>query len=179
MKPLLPGLLFLALLSGCANTNDAVNQGRVVLNETLTIPANAATVRLQYGRVVPFNGVQEQDPFCVFEINTVAEAEQTVRPGGFAITRAYRSIETIAGLPVFPVFPYIPTMRVASGVDGDGSPSHIYYKTVFRLAAPDQPVRALTCMSNQMAPGIGIMRHLSPAEIRQALGKLITLETPF
>jgi len=41
------------------------------------------------------------------------------------------------------------------------------------------PVRALSCMSNQMAPGIGIMRHLSPAEIRQALGKLITLETPF
>ncbi len=176
MKPLLPGLLFLALLSGCANTNDAVNQGRVVLNETLTIPANAATVRLQYGRVVPFNGVQEQDPFCIFEINTVAEGEQTVRPGGFAITRAYRSIETFAGLPVFP---FIPTMKVGFSLDGDGSPSHIYYKTVFQLAAPDQPVRALSCMSNQMAPGIGIMRHLSPAEIRQALGKLITLETPF
>jgi len=179
MKPLIPGLLFLALLSGCANTTNTVSHGRIVLNEPLTIPANAATVRLQYGRVVPSNGVQEQDPFCVFEINTVADGEQTVRPGSFAITRLYRSIESFAGLPVFPAFPFIPTMKVASGVDGDGSPSHIYYKTVFRLAAPDQPVRALNCMSNQMAPGVGIMRHLTPGEIRQALGKLMTLALPF
>lgn len=178
MKPLLPGLLFLALLSGCANTNDGISQGRVVLNETLTIPANAATARLQYGRVVPFNGVQEQDPFCIFEIDTVAEGEQTVRPGSFAITRLYRSVESFSGMPVFPAFPHIPTMRVASSLDGDGSPSHIYYKTVFRLAAPDQPVRALTCMSNQMAPGIPIMRHLTLGEIRRALGGIMRLELP-
>jgi hypothetical protein len=180
MKPLMPALLFLALLTGCADMPGAASpagQGRLTLNETLTIPPNAATVRVQYGRVVPFNSVQEQDPFCVFEINTVAETEQAVRPGSFAITRVVRSIETFAGMPVFPYFPAFRPVRVGHA-DGGGSPSHIYYKTTFRLLAADQPVRTLTCMSNQMAPGIPIMRHLTLAEMRQALGKIFTLEFP-
>jgi hypothetical protein len=174
MKPLIPALLSLAMLSGCADTPQAVpsfNYGRLALNQALTIPPNAATVRLQYGRVVASNAVQEHDPFCVFEIDTVAAGEQTVRPGHFAITRIGRSIETIAGLT---------TLRRVRAVFGDdsGGPSHLYYKTIFRLQDEAQPVRALTCMSNQLAPGIAIMRHLTPAEIRQALGGIITLEFP-
>jgi len=33
----------------------------------LPIDPGAATVRLQYGRIVPRNGVQEYDPFCIME----------------------------------------------------------------------------------------------------------------
>jgi hypothetical protein len=176
MKPLLPGLLFAALLAGCATSSDplpGVSHGRLVLREALAIPPDAATVRLQYGRVVASNSVQEHDPFCVFELNTVAPAEQTVRPGAFAITRVVRSVETFAGMPVFR------PMRVGLGDDG-GGPTHIYYKTIFHLKDDAQPVRALTCMSNQNAPGIfPFMRHLTGAEIRQALGTLFVLEFPF
>lgn len=174
MKPLAPALLALALLAGCANTPDSAplaSQGRLVLNQALAIPPNAATVRLQYGRVVAYNAVQEFDPFCVFELDTVADKEQAVRPGRFDITRVGRSIETIAGLPPLP---YLRPVRVSMG-DDHGRPSHLYYKTTFRLRDEAQPVRALTCMSNQMAPGIPIMRHLTLAEIRQALGGIMTL----
>lgn len=174
MKPLIPTLLSLALLAGCADTLNAVpsyNQGRLVLNQALTIPPNAATVRLQYGRVVASNAVQEHDPFCVFELDTVAPGEQSVRPGRFAITRAGRSIETIAGLVT------LRPVRVGLG-DDSGGISHLYYKTTFRLHDEAQPVRALTCMSNQYMPGIPIMRHLTPEEIRGALGGIITLEFP-
>jgi hypothetical protein len=178
MKIRLPGLLLIALLTGCASapgsisdTGPARHQGRLVLNEALTIPPNAATVRLQYGRIVPMNGVQEQDPFCVFEIDTVAAGEQTVRPGRFAITRIGRSIETIAGLTT------LRRVRVGFG-DDSGGPSFLYYKTTFQLNDATQPVRALTCMSNQLMPGVSIMRYLTPEEIRQALGGIITLEFP-
>lgn len=177
MKPLAPALLALALLAGCAHTPDGAplaSHGRLVLNQPLAIPPDAATVRLQYGRVVAFNAVQEHDPFCVFELDTVADKEQAVRPGRFDITRVGRSIETFAGMPVMPFFRLV---RVGLG-DSDGGPSHIYYKTTFRLRDDAQPVRALTCMSNQMAPGIPIMRHLTLAEIRQALGGIMTLELP-
>ncbi len=174
MKLFIPMLLSATLLAGCADAPATVpysNYGRLVLNQALTIPPNAATVRLQYGRVVAFNAVQEHDPFCVFELDTVAAGEKTVRPGRFAITRIGRSIETIAGLS--------PPLRVRAGFGGDsGGPSHIYFKTIFRLHDEAQPVRALTCMSNQLAPGIPIMRHLAPEEIRQALGEIIKLEFP-
>ena len=176
MKTRIPCLLLVTLLSGCATAPDAVptgHQGRLVLRQALAIPPDAATVRLQHGRIVPNNAVQEQDPFCIFEIDTVAPGEQTVRPGTFTITRVSRSVETFAGMPVFPFRP----LRVALG-DGDDGPSQIYYKTTFRLSAPDQPVRALACMSNQYMPGNPIMRHLTLAEIRQALGTWFNLEFP-
>lgn len=176
LRPL--GLLLAVLLSGCAATSNsppasghAMSQGRLVLNQVLTIPANAASVRLQYGRVVAMNAVQEQDPFCIFEIETVAPGEQSVRPDSFDITRIFQSIETFAGMPVFR------PMRVGLGNDSDG-PSQIYYKTTFRLRDDAQGARSLVCMSNQYMPGISIMRHLTQAEIRQALGRLFTLEFP-
>lgn len=177
MKTLTVTLSAAILLAGCAHTPDPLagaDRGRVVLNQPLTIPPDAATVRLQYGQVVAFNAVQEHDPFCVFELNTVTPGPQTVHPGSFAITRVSRSVETFAGMPVFPGFR---TLRVGFG-DYDGGPSHIYYKTQFLLGDGDQGVRALTCMSNQMAPGIPIMRHLTLAEMRQALGSLLSLQLP-
>lgn len=179
MKTRLPGLLIAVLLSGCATAPGSGSatlgaQGRLVLKETLTIPPNAASVRLQYGRIVPTNATQEQDPFCVFEINTVAAGEQTVRPGSFAITGVVHSIETFAGMPVSP---YYKVSRVALG-DDSGGPSNIYYKTTYRLRDDTQGARSLTCMSNQYMPGVSIMRHLTQAEIRQALGGLFTLEFP-
>lgn len=174
MKLRTPSLLLAVLLSGCATAPGPAGigaQGRLVLKETLTIPPNAASVRLQYGRIVPTNAVQEQDPFCVFEIDTVSAGEQTVRPASFNITRVFQSIETIAGLPAYR------TVRVALG-DDSGGLSHLYYKTTYVLSDPGQGARSLVCMSNQYMPGIPIMRHLTQAEIRQALGGLFMLEFP-
>jgi hypothetical protein len=165
-------LILLAGLYGCSTTPDATAYpvGGLHLHERLRIEPDAATARLQHGRVVARNAVQEQDPFCVFEIDTVRPETQVVQPGEFAITGISRSVETFAGMPVFPRY----TMRVSLG--DDDSPSHIYYKTTFRLRDAQQPVRALTCMSNQNAPGnANFMRHLTLAEIRGALGSRFTL----
>jgi hypothetical protein len=148
----------------------------LTLRQALTVPPEAATVRLQYGRVVASNAVQEHDAHCIFELDTVRETPQTVRPQNMRVTDVRRSVSTFSGMPVWP---YPPFLSGRVGWNGDGGPSHIYYKTEFRLRSEVQPeVRSLTCQSNQMAPGIGIMRHLTLAEIRQALGDYFNLELP-
>lgn len=142
------------------------------LHRPLTIEAGAATVRLQYGRVVPRNGVQEHDPFCVVELNTVGDGAQTLQPGRFEVWRVTRSVSTVAAAAS-------PFVTVGLGFDHD-APSFLYFKTEFRLRDAAQPdLRSMTCMWNQMAPGNRpLMRHLTLHEIRQALGDWMTLIPP-
>lgn len=159
------------LLSACAGQPSGP-AGRLTLHEPVTIPAASASLRLQHGRITAFNAVQEQDPFCVFELHTVAERPQRVAPGVFDILTVSRSVETFSGMPAF-----LPGFRPMHAVFGrDDGPSQVYYKTAFRLGENPQRARALTCMSNQLMPGVAIMRHLTPAEMRDALGSRFTLE---
>lgn len=148
---------------------------RLILNQVLEIPPESATVRLQYGRVVPRNGVQEHDPHCIFEIQTVRDTPQRIEPDVFQVTRMQRNIWMSSLTPAGPA------RAVRMGLGGRGSgPTLIYYQTEFRLRSERQPVvRALTCQSNQNAAGIfPNMRHLTVPEIRQALGTLLSLELP-
>jgi hypothetical protein len=175
-------LALAAILStACANTPGpaAPDLGSLQLREPLQIEPDAASARLQYGHIVARNAVQEQDPFCVFEIDTVRAEPQIVAPGRFHITAISRSIDTIAALPE--VTSGWQIRRVRFGGGGDGPPTNIYYKTIFRLrdvtAQSPTPVHALICMSNQNAPGnASRMRHLTLPEIRGALGAWFTLQ---
>jgi len=168
-------VLILPLLAGCAAApNNGPDPGHLILLSALIIPPESATLRLQYGHPVARNAVREYDPFCVFEINTVSDSPQNVRPGAFRITRIGYSIDTLAdaasGLP------YPTSIKV--GLFSDHRPTHLYYKTLFWLNSEHQPgVRLLTCMSNQNMPGVyPFMRHLTLPEIRAALGTDFRLE---
>jgi hypothetical protein len=148
----------------------------ISLVKPLEIPPDSATVRLQYGRVVARNGVEESQPHCIFEIATVRDTAQPVAPDSFAVTRIQRRVQTFSGMPVFP---YYTDYNMKVGWGDDDYPSHLYYLTEFRLHSDRQPlVRSLTCQSNQMAAGIAIMRHLTLAEIRGALGDYFRLDIP-
>lgn len=175
MKRIAIGLL---LLCGCAGMQSddpasphyAYPQGWALqLKRPLTIPAGEATVRLQYGRIVPRNGVQEHDPFCVVEINTVRDVPQVLAPGRFEVRRVTRNVS-----PITAVAP-ARLMRVRY-VDDDGEPSFLYFITEFALRDPAQPeLRSLRCAWDQLAPGNrALMRHLKLGEIRAALGDWIT-----
>lgn len=172
----------LVLLAGCtalespdpASPYYAYPPGwRVELNRPLTIPPGAATVRLQYGQIVPRNSVQEHDPFCVVELDTVREEPQTLQPGRFEIWRVRRSVSPIMATKASP---FIRTVFA----DDDGEPSFLYYMTEFRLRDPGQPtLRGMTCAWDQLAPGSRVlMRHLSLDEIRSALGNWMRLLPP-
>src|SRR4030065_2509225 len=84
------GIGLILLLGGCAGLESpdpaspyyAYSSGWMVqLNRPLTIPPDAATVRLQYGRIVPRNSVQEHEPFCVVELDTERPGPQALQPG--------------------------------------------------------------------------------------------------
>ena len=117
-------LVGLGLLSGCQTTPaDLEAAGGVQkihsirLDQALTIPAGYATVRLQAGRTVAMNAVQEFDPYCIFELNTVRAAPQKVAPGTFEVTSVQQRIQDFAGMPV------MPTAGIMSSIFGDGGPS--------------------------------------------------------
>ena len=179
MKAIWIGLVL--LLGGCAGLGspDPASPYYVYpsgwtaqLNRPLTIEPGAATVRLQYGRIVPRNGVQEHDPFCVVELNTVRPQPQTLQPGRFEVWRVTRSVSHIAAAPSL-------FAGVAIGGD-DGGPSFLYYMTEFRLRDAAQPdLRGMTCVWDQMAPGNrALMRHLTLDEIQSALGDWMQLIPP-
>ncbi|MFA5081411.1 MAG: hypothetical protein WC474_02555 [Hydrogenophilaceae bacterium] len=178
-RSLLAGIVLPALLGACADQPGrdpnspyyAYPAGLTVgLERALVIPPGEATVRLQYGHPVARNGVQEYDPYCILELGTVAAAAQTVPPASFRITRSQRRVEAFSGMPVMP--------GPSFGGD-DGGPSQMYFITEFRLHSDAQPdVRSLTCQHDQGAAGVGIPRHLTLAEMRQALGGYFVFDLP-
>lgn len=174
-------LALLFVLAGCVTTGrygvdspyyNYPNGVRLILNQSLEIPPDSATVRLQYGEVVARNGVQEQDPYCIFELSTVAGGPQQVKSDVFSVTWVRRSTSTIARSESLP----IGLVRVSMGDDSSG-PTNYYYKTEFFLHSDSQPnVLVMTCQSNQNYTPL--KRHLTVAEIRQALGGIFTLSLP-
>lgn len=169
------------ILAGCGTTGrygvdspyyDYPSGVRLILNQPLEIPPDSATVRLQYGRLVARNGVQEQDPYCIFELSTVADSPQRVESDAFSVTRVRRSISTIARGESLPAG----LVRVSMGSDSSG-PTNYYYKTEFFLHSDTQPeVLLMTCQSNQNYTPL--KRYLTVAEIRLALGSIFTLSLP-
>ncbi|MFP5506542.1 MAG: hypothetical protein ACLGH6_10115 [Gammaproteobacteria bacterium] len=175
------GIALAALLAGCAalespdpaSPHYAYTTGwTVVLTQPLTIEPGAATVRLQYGRVVPRNGVQRHDPHCVVELDTVSDGPQTLQPGRFEVLRVIRSTnDFFVDASHF--------FRHARHVD-DNAPTFLFFITEFRLRDPAQPaLRSMTCAWDQFAPGnFPMMRHLSLDEIRSALGNWMRFLPP-
>jgi hypothetical protein len=149
---------------------------QIALNRPIEIPPGRTTAWLQYGRVVPYGPVPEDEPQCVFELDTVRATAQRVEPDSFTVTKVTRNMTEFGGLTASPGFVRV---DMTLGRGGNGSPSWMYYQTVFHLRSENRPqVRSLTCQSNQYAAGVIITRHLTVPEIRQALGQWFSLKLP-
>ena len=136
----------------------------VVLERPLTVPAGAATVRLQAGKPVAMNAVEETDPYCIFEISTVSDRSQTVAPGSYAVRRIEREVVDFAGMPVSP-------MAAALGAASADGPSQMYFVTEFSLMSARQPaVRSLRCQSNELGITSPNRHFLSLDEMKHAVG---------
>ncbi len=99
---ILVSLAILSFLYGCSRPEPSAQPtaGTLTLLSAIAIPAESATVRLQYGRVTAMNAVQEQDPFCILEVEAVLPEPQTLSPGRFAVNPPRQSQESFSGMPV-------------------------------------------------------------------------------
>lgn len=165
----------LTLLAACQSAPTLPEGGRyaglaVQLREPITVPAGSATVRVQNGKTVAMNAVQEFDPYCIFELDTVRDKPQPVQPGWFDVTKVEQRIQDFSGMPV------MPTIGMLGPFYSGGGPSQIYYVTQFYLKSDTDPrIRSLRCESNQIGIPAPAQHFLTAAELKQAMGGYFSL----
>jgi hypothetical protein len=121
---------------------------RLVLHQSVTIPAFAAAIYLQGGQWLPWPQVSRYHPHCKFELREPKNAPQTITADEFVIARTGTETEIQEGLQI--------------------------QARVLELQSARQPlVSRLSCAVWQTS---ATGQPVSGRELRQALGNLFTLE---
>jgi len=146
---------------------------QLVLNQAVEIPPDSATLRFQFGRIVP--AVNDFETHCVFELTTVKETPQRVEPDTFRVTKVR------SGSGIHRAARQTPGLMKARWVFDDGGPTRYYYQTEMFLRSERQPrVLMLTCQ-HAWETGSSSFEYQRPptvAEMRRALGDYFTLKLP-
>ena len=122
---------------------------RLVLHQTVTVPAFAAAVHLQGGLWTPQIEISRYNPHCKFELRQPKDVPQTIAPDEFVVTRTTEEVMV-----------QNETTQIRS--------------RVLMLQSKRQPqVSRLSCTVWQ---SIVDGRPVSGRELRQALGQAFTLE---
>ena len=137
-RRLLPMLLGVAALSGCQLLPGGHfvpgGIGRVDILVPQEIPPASARARYQGGERVAL--VDEYEPHCELEVNTVSPSARVVQPGRFTVVGGGTAVlsDPDARLPL-----YGPFVDLGCG-------DAVYYEVEYRLASESQPdVRLLRC----------------------------------
>ena len=160
-------LVIFSVLLGCQSTPTATSPiATLVLNERLSVPADRAAVAVQAGDVMDGNRVDRYRPYCRFELTRLSDAPRQIAPGRFPIVRQYETVPA-ARAPKW--------LQYAGLMSASGDPSYLVFATVFELASNDAGLARLTCQHWEV-PTPNPPRHLTPDEIRSALGAIARLE---
>lgn len=167
------------LLAACQQApvrDEASHRSRVgvgstfVLHESLIVPAGYARVFLQNGKVVAKVQLDRYRPHCNFEVRRVSDGHGRIEPDTFLVTGVDVYEEEIVVRPQ-----PLRYAALAGGGDGDGGMISMIARFARHwLYSERQPeVMRLTCHGGFDYP----LDALTPsiAEIRQALGKYVTL----
>lgn len=180
MRKLLTSLGFVGLMAGCQTLSYEGNENspyyvvpagsRVTLHRELRIAGDEVSVFVQDGRVMPYSGIRKYYPHCKFELYTRRPEARTVAPDDFRVTRTVQEEAHSAGSGLLQL------ARVSFGLFTDfdtGGPSLIAFVTRMHLRSEKQPdAFRLSCAQWGYPPDDG---HVTIAEMRRALGELITL----
>lgn len=172
MRPILA--ISLVILTACQSWHDPSENSpfypiavgsRLILKQPLSIPADRASVYIQRGRIVPYNGRDTYYANCQFELNTLKPFAQTVDPDEFTVSKVTQYIR-LNHL-------YEPG-RMYAQIGGKGDVSSKLYAWMIYLRSSRQPdVLRMTC-GRWDYPGAA--RQLTIQEIRNTLGDLFTLQ---
>jgi hypothetical protein len=149
---------------------------RVVLTQALAIPPEQVGVFIQNGKVTPWSQINQYYAHCKFEVRDLKTSEQRVNPDEFLVTRVVQDVIQMLKWGRWQVAEASSVMRVSS--KDDGGPSVMTYATYMYLGSERQPrVFRLGC-GHWDYPGRRSAEYLSIAQMRKALGELITLQLP-
>jgi hypothetical protein len=137
---------------------------KLILHEPAEVPAHLGRVFIQNGEFRPQRLVDAYYANCAFEVRTLRETNQTILPDTFVITRVRRFGNWTSTFKTMPAGFYLL---------GDG-PSPENWSTLLDLKSEKQPdVFRMTCQHWEDPTDA---RHLTIRQIRQALGKIVTLQ---
>jgi len=164
----------LVFLTACQSWHDSSENSpfypipvgsRLILKQPLSIPADRASVYIQRGQIVPYNGRDTYYANCKFELNTLKPVAQTVDPDEFTVSKVTQYIR-LNQL-------YEPGQMYAQ-ISGKGDVSSKLYAWIIYLRSSRQPdVLRMTCGRWDYR---GAARQLAIQEIRDTLGNLFTLQ---
>lgn len=171
------GLLAALLLGACQSgpvdpettTYYSIPTGSTItLHAPVSIPAGTATIYTQAGEVRVYRDINRSHAHCSLEVKTlVQDSAQVIQPDVFTIHRSYLHEYSHA-----PAAPFMPVRRTAR--DDDGGGMLLQMQRVMYLRSTRQPdVFRLICQQWAFTPDY---EHVTVAEVRQALGKLMTLK---
>ena len=199
MKPLVwLGILSLSV-TGCTNLHqiekDPSNRhymppkGSIVrINEELTVPPPWARVFLQRGEAVSYGHLDRYYPSCNFELESISQKPQIIRPGEFEIVHVSRREEYIVRrapkLYAGPVTltgseaDFTEPLMLAGGGGGESGSGSMFMHTVrMRLNSEEQPdMYMLTCRGAQDNPPD--VEFVSIDEMHEAMGDKAVILLP-
>ena len=144
-----------------------IQRGSFELYKAVEVPSGRTRIYFQGGRQV--RGVNEFQPHCQLEVNSLLEQTRSLEADVFAVTGvATRSDQVVMGRPAVQV-----AVLGGFGLWGAGE-SRRMYVYVFGLHSDRQPdVRSLNCGGAFDAPMLAELPTLQ--EIQEALGEFGTL----
>lgn len=149
-----------------ANTETISTSWQLTLNQDLTIPGQSAGIYLQHGKVVTETENDQYYPNCRLEVRYPQDKPQTVTADTFTIYRVKWLEEDVL---------LHSNQYASNGMLPVSSSTADDYVTTLYLRSERQPdVTRLIC--SYWEDPTGFAEHLSVKQIRNALGKIFTLQ---
>ncbi len=155
---------------------------KVIVHQRLDVPPGRTRVFFQYGKLIPHRSIFEYDVNCELEISKLADTVRFIEPGTYTVIRTRRQDESVIqnetnDVPVLLAALSTQIADIHAGVDDRGGSSMQFEIIRLRLQGEGGSLlRELACRG-PLADPVN-MRMPTIAEMRQALGKYVSIETP-
>jgi hypothetical protein len=155
---------------------------KVIVHQRLEVPPGRTRVFFQYGKLIPQRKIFQYDINCELEINKLADTVRYIEPGTYTVIRTRRQTESIIqneqlAQPVQLALLDTSMLGVMATIGDDAGSSMQFEIIRLRLQGEENSLlRELACRGALTDPSD--MEMPTIAEMRQALGDYVSIQTP-
>lgn len=139
---------------------------KISINQDLTVPPEAVSVWLQFGKIADRRNIRVRYPNCRFELYTRKPGEQTILKDEVTITKFVHSNDYVSNNNN--------TFASLADFSDSGGPMAEIYTTEIYLKSEKQPDLYRLLCEHWEDPSSGVF--LTMDQIREALGDIATIE---